>query len=44
MNIVIELKVGTTLAQAEELFDELTENESYMDLIENIRLQPGEQS
>jgi len=44
MNLVIELKAGTTLAQAEEMFDELTENESYMDLIENIRLQPGELS
>ena len=42
MNLVIELKAGTTLAEAEEMFDELTENESYMDLIENIRLQPGE--
>jgi len=44
MELVIKLKAGTTLAQAEEMFDELTENESYMDLIENIRLQPGEES
>ena len=44
MYLVIKLKAGTTLAQADEMFDELTENESYMDLIENIRLQPGEQS
>jgi len=42
MNLVIELKAGTTLAQADEMFDELTTNEDFMDLIENIRLQPGE--
>ena len=44
MNLVIELKAGTTLAQAEEMFEELLKIEKYMDLIENIRLQPGEQS
>ena len=44
MNLVIELKAGTTLAQAEEMFDELTENVPYLYLIENIRLQPGEKS
>jgi len=42
MNLVIELKAGTTLAQAEEMFEELLKIEKYMDLIENIRLQPGE--
>jgi len=42
MYLVIKLKAGTTLAQADKMFDELTENEPYMDLIENIRLQPGE--
>ena len=44
MNLIIELKAGTTLAQAEEMFDELTDSEGWGDLIENIRLQPGEQS
>jgi len=44
MELVIKLKAGTTLAQVEKMFEELTENEPYMDLIENIRLQPGEQS
>jgi len=44
MYLVIKLKAGTTLAQAEEMFEELLKIEKYMDLIENIRLQPGEQS
>ena len=43
MEIVIKLKAGTTLAQAEVMF-ELLKIEKYMDLIENIRLQPGEES
>ena len=42
MYLVIKLKAGTTLAQAEEMFEELLKIEKYMDLIENIRLQPGE--
>jgi len=42
MELVIKLKAGTTLAQAEEMFEELTTSELDMDLIENIRLQPGE--
>ena len=44
MELVIKLKAGTTLAQAEVMFDELLKIEKYMDLIENIRLQPGEES
>lgn len=44
MKIVIELKTGTTLAQTEEMFEELTENKSFMDLIEDIKLQLGDKS
>jgi len=44
MELVIKLKAGTALAQAEEMFEELTDSEGWGDLIENIRLQPGEQS
>ncbi len=42
MKLEIVLKAGTTLVQAEKLFDELTDNEEWVNLIENIRLQPGE--
>lgn len=42
MELVIKLKAGTTLAQTEEMFGELTSDERYMDLIQNIRLHPGE--
>ena len=44
MYLVIKLKAGTTLAQADEMFDELTDSEGWGDLIENARIQPGEQS
>jgi len=42
MELVITLKAGTSLAQAEELFEELVENTAIMSSIEDIRIQPGE--
>jgi len=42
MELVIKLKASTTLAEAEDILDELTDG--FGELIENIRLQPGEES
>lgn len=44
MKLELKLKSGTTAAQAEELFDELTENKAIMSSIEDIKLTPGELS
>jgi len=42
MKLELKLKACMTLAQAEELFDELTENKALMEWIEDIKLTPGE--
>jgi len=42
MELVIELKASTTLVEAEDMLDEQTDG--FGEMIENIRLQPGEKS
>jgi len=41
MKLELKLKAGTTVAQAEELFEELTKNKFLKALVEDIKLTPG---